>query len=106
MKTSASPRLWFAGLLLALGVSGAAASTLALGSAAAVTPVMAPLVDINSATAAELAALPGIGEVYAGKIVAGRPYERKDELVWRKILPRATYRKIRNRVIARQTTTR
>ena len=97
-------------ILLALGLLGGAAaaqlgartSSVQAMMAQTTPPAASSLVDINSASKADLSALPGIGDVYSQKIIAGRPYKTKTDLLNRKIIPSATYAKIRDKIIATQ----
>ena len=87
---------------VALALSFAAPAAFAAPLVAAAAKKSSEKLDLNTASEADLKALPGIGDAYAKKIVDGRPYKAKDELVEKKIIPAATYKKIKDKVIAHQ----
>jgi competence protein ComEA len=82
--------------------AGTPATAMAKGPSALAAEKTAALLDLNSATKAELMKLPGVGDAIADKIIAGRPWKSKYDLVLKKVVTRNVYDKFAKLVVARQ----
>jgi competence protein ComEA len=101
-KLMAQIAVLFFALSLVSGMASAQANP-AAGSTASAAKMATDKLDINSATKDQLKDLPGIGDAYSQKIIDGRPYRAKTDLVQKKIVPQATYDKIKDMIIAKQS---
>jgi competence protein ComEA len=110
MKTFS--RILFSAILatiIALGIATTAAAQSSTDSsmsakASKAAAAVGEKLDINSATKDQLDAIPGIGSAYAEKIIAGRPYRTKRDLVTKKVIPQSLYEKIKDQIIAHHST--
>jgi competence protein ComEA len=102
VKFFRSPAILFLALLLSAPViaTAQASKTARTAATAKSSTATGDKLDINTATADQLKAIPGIGDAYAKRIIEGRPYSAKNQLTSRGILPAATYNKIKDQIIA------
>jgi len=105
MKRNALVVIFLGMFLAAFGLQGQNKMDSKAPAADKMTSKAAPagaLIDINSASADELKKLPGIGDAYSAAIIKNRPYKNKTQLTTKKVIPDATYAKIREQIIAKQ----